>query len=132
MEIIQIVGLGLLVTILSLILKEQKPIFAFFLTIAAALYIFLYLVDQIAAVIHVIERLALETNVNMVFLKTILKIIGIAYIAELGAQIVRDSGFASIASKIELAGKVLILVMAVPIIEVLINTVIRMLPSGMG
>lgn len=132
MEIIQVVGLGLLVTILSLILKEQKPMFAFLLTIAAALIIFLFLVDKIAAVINVIERLALETNVNMVFLRTILKIIGIAYIAELGAQIVRDSGFASIASKIELAGKVLILVMAVPIIEVLINTVIRMLPSSMG
>ena len=85
--------------------------FAFLLTIAAALIIFLFLVDKIAAVINVIERLALETNVNMVFLRTILKIIGIAYIAELGAQIVRDSGFASIASKIELAGKVLILVM---------------------
>ncbi|GFR36775.1 stage III sporulation protein AD [Insulibacter thermoxylanivorax] len=130
MEIIQIVGLGLLVTILSLVLKEQKPMFAFLITTSAALFIFIFLVDKIAAVIRVIEDLALETNVNMVYLKTILKIIGIAYIAELGAQIVRDSGHASIASKIELAGKVLILVMAIPIIEVLIKTVLSMLPSS--
>jgi stage III sporulation protein AD len=130
MEIIQVVGLGLLVAILSLILKEQKPMFAFLLTACAALFIFIFLADKIAAVIRVIESLALETNVNLVYLKTILKIIGIAYIAELGAQIVRDSGFSSIASKIELAGKVLIIVMAVPIIEVLIRTVISMLPSS--
>lgn len=129
LEIIQIVGLGLLVTILALILKDQKPMFAFLLTAAAALFIFIFLADKIAAVIQVIERLAMETNVNMVYLKTILKIIGVAYIAELGAQIVRDSGFSSIASKIELAGKVLILVMAVPIIEVLIKTVLSMLPA---
>ena len=94
MEIIQIVGLGLLVTILSLVLKEQKPMFAFLITTSAALFIFMFLVDKIAAVIRVIEDLALETNVNMVYLKTILKIIGIAYIAEFGAQIVRDSGHA--------------------------------------
>lgn len=130
MEIIQIVGLGLLVTILSLMLNEQKPLFAFLLTASAALFIFIFLADKIASVIRVIESLALETNVNMVYLRTILKIIGIAYIAELGAQIVRDSGFSSVASKIELAGKVLILVMAIPIIEVLIRTVINLLPSS--
>jgi stage III sporulation protein AD len=129
-EIIQIVGLGLLVTILSLMLNEQKPLFAFLLTASAALFIFIFLADKIASVIRVIESLALETNVNMVYLRTILKIIGIAYIAELGAQIVRDSGFSSVASKIELAGKVLILVMAIPIIEVLIRTVINLLPSS--
>lgn len=130
MEIIQIVGLALLVTILSLILNEQKPMFAFLLTASAALFIFIFLADKIAAVVRVIESLAIETNVNLIYLKTILKIIGIAYIAELGAQIIRDSGFSSIASKIELAGKVLILVMAIPIIEVLIKTVISMLPSS--
>lgn len=130
MEIIQIVGLALLVTILSLILNEQKPMFAFLLTASAALFIFIFLADKIAAVVRIIESLAIETNVNLIYLKTILKIIGIAYIAELGAQIIRDSGFSSIASKIELAGKVLILVMAIPIIEVLIKTVISMLPSS--
>ncbi|EGL16712.1 stage III sporulation protein AD [Paenibacillus sp. HGF7] len=65
----------------------------------------------------------------MVFLKTILKIIGIAYIAEFGAQIVRDAGQESIASKIELSGKILIMVMAIPIITVIIETVIKLFPS---
>ncbi|MGQ0512778.1 SpoIIIAC/SpoIIIAD family protein, partial [Bacillus sp. D-CC] len=47
---------------------------------------------------------------------TLLTIIGIAYIAEFGAQITKDAGQGAIASKIELAGKILILVMAIPII----------------
>jgi len=66
---------------------------------------------------------------NLVFLETILKIIGIAYIAEFGAQMTRDAGQGAIASKIELAGKVLILVMAVPIIQIIIETVIDLLPA---
>lgn len=76
-----------------------------------------------------LERLATNANLNMVYVETILKIIGIAYIAEFGAQITRDAGQGAIAAKIELAGKVLILVMAIPILTVLIETIISLLPS---
>ncbi|WP_028548785.1 stage III sporulation protein AD [Paenibacillus sp. UNC451MF] len=129
MEIIQIVGLGLIATILVLIIKEQKPIFAFLLTAFTGIVIFLFLIGKIASVIQILEDLALNANVNMIFLKTILKIIGIAYIAEFGAQIVRDAGQESIASKIELSGKILIMVMAIPIVSVIIETVVKLLPA---
>jgi stage III sporulation protein AD len=129
MEIIQIVGLGLLVTVLILIIKEQKPMFAFLLTAFTGILIFLFLIGKISSVIQVLEDLAVQSGINMVFLKTILKIIGIAYIAEFGAQVVRDAGLESVASKIELSGKILIMVMAIPIITVIIETVINLLPA---
>jgi stage III sporulation protein AD len=129
LEIIQIVGLGLLVTVLVLVIKEQKPMFAFLLAAFTGILIFTFLIGKISAVIGVLESLAVKSGVNTVFLKTILKIIGIAYIAEFGAQIVRDAGQESIASKIELSGKVLIMVMAIPIITVIIETVIKLLPA---
>jgi stage III sporulation protein AD len=65
----------------------------------------------------------------MIYVETILKIIGIAYIAEFGAQITKDAGQGAIASKIELGGKVLILSMAIPILTVIIETIISMLPN---
>lgn len=129
MEIIQIVGLGLIVAMMSLLIKEQKPLFSFLLVLFFGALVFLFLIDKITAVIRIIEDLAFRSNINMVFLKTILRIIGIAYIAEFGAQIIRDSGHESIASKIELAGKILILFMAIPIIRVIIETVIQLLPA---
>ncbi len=76
-----------------------------------------------------LERIATNANINMMYLQTILKIIGIAYIAEFGAQIAKDAGQAAIASKIELAGKVLIMVMAVPILTAIIEMVISLLPN---
>jgi len=76
-----------------------------------------------------LEELAASSGVQMIYLKTILKIIGIAYIAEFGAQIVRDAGQEGIASKIELAGKVMIMVLAIPIISIIIETVIKLLPT---
>lgn len=129
MEMIQIVGLGIITTILALILREQKPMFAFLLTTFAGTVIILFLAGKISAVLDLLQQLAEQSNINQVFLKTVLKIIGIAYIAEFGAQIVRDAGQEAIASKIELAGKILIMFMAIPIITVIIETVMKLLPT---
>ncbi|MFD2371902.1 stage III sporulation protein AD [Brevibacillus sp. GCM10020057] len=129
MDIVQVVVLGLIATILVLLIKEQKPIFAVLLALISAIFIFFLVVDKIVDVIRILERLAVQADLNLVFLETILKIIGIAYIAEFGAQLTRDAGQGAIASKIELAGKVLILVMAVPIIQIIIETVIDLLPA---
>ncbi|HZG85117.1 stage III sporulation protein AD [Paenibacillus sp.] len=129
MDMIQIVGFGLIATVLILIVKEQKAMVAFLLAAFAGIVIFLALIDKISEIIAMLERLADQSNVNMVFFQTILKIIGIAYIAEFGAQVVRDAGQEAIASKIELAGKVLIMVLAIPIISVIVETVMKLMPA---
>jgi len=100
------------------------------LTIFVGCVIFLLLVDQISSVIRMLQNIAVDANVNMVYLETILKIIGIAYIAEFGAQISRDAGQGTIASKIELGGKIIILAMALPILTAIIETVIGLIPSS--
>lgn len=123
------VGLGLISTFLILVVKEQKPIFAFLLATFTGLVIFLSLIGKISDVLQVLTTLAQKAKVNTLFLETILKIIGIAYIAEFGAQVTRDAGQGSIASKIELAGKILIMVMAIPIITMIIETVVQILPA---
>ena len=129
MEIIQVVGLGLLSTILILVIKEQKPLFAFLLAASTGILIFLMLIDKIGMVVQQLESMAQAAGIQSIYLKTILKIIGIAYIAEFGAQVVRDAGQEAIASKIELAGKVLIMVLAIPIIGIIIETVMELLPA---
>nr|WP_263328506.1 stage III sporulation protein AD [Neobacillus sp. Marseille-Q6967] len=129
MEIIKIVGLALVATFLALIIKEQKPNFAFLLIVFVGCTIFLFLVDKIYEIIHMLEKLAVNANVNLVYVETILKIIGIAYIAEFAAQITKDAGQGAVSSKIELAGKILILAMAIPILTVMIETIIKLIPS---
>lgn len=76
-----------------------------------------------------LEVIAINAKVNIVYVETILKIIGIAYIAEFASQITKDAGQGAIASKIELAGKILILAMAIPILTLLIETIIQLIPS---
>lgn len=129
MDILQIVGIAFLATVLILVIREQKPMFAFLLAAFTGIAIFLALIGRIGDVVSVLEELAERSGISSVYLKTMLKIIGIAYIAEFGAQIVRDAGLESVASKIEFAGKMLILVMAIPIISVIVETVLNLLPA---
>ena len=127
-EVIQITGLGLIATFLALVLKEQKPVFAFSLVLIVGALIFIFLLDHIQAIFHLLKQLAKDANINLVYVETILKIIGVAYIAEFGAQIAKDAGQGAIASKIELAGKLIIMGMAIPIVKVIIETVLGLLP----
>ena len=71
---------------------------------------------------------AQKVNIDLVYFSTLLKIIGIAYIAEFGAEVCRDAGEGAIASKVELAGKVIIIILAVPIITSLLDLIISVMP----
>lgn len=128
MEIIQIVGLGIVATILSVILKQQKPEFSIQISIATGLLIFIFVISKLNYVIEVLENLSRRINLDLIYFSTVLKIIGIAYIAEFGAQIARDAGEGAIAAKIELAGKILIMVLAVPVLTSLLDLIIKIMP----
>ncbi|KGX90902.1 stage III sporulation protein AD [Pontibacillus halophilus JSM 076056 = DSM 19796] len=129
MDIFQVVSFALVASILTIILRDQKGSIAFFIILFTGIVIFFVIIGQIAEVFTLLEYVAQRANVNGMYVETILKIIGIAYIAEFGAQLTRDAGLGSVASKIELAGKVFILVLAVPILTAVIETIIGIIPT---
>lgn len=128
MEIFQIVAIGLVATILSIIVKNQKPEIGIYISLVAGIIIFLFIATKLQSVIEILSQLANKVNIDSVYLSTILKIVGIAYIAEFGAQVCKDAGEGVMASKIEFAGKILIMVMAVPILVSLMDLIINMVP----
>ena len=128
MEIIQIIGLGFVVTLLILIIRQQRPEIAVQLSIALATIIFLMVLSKINVVLTLFRDMAAKANISSIYLNTILKIIGIAYVTEFGAQVCRDAGEGAVAGKIEFAGKVLVMVMAIPIIALVLDTIVRLIP----
>ena len=128
MEIIQIVGLGLIATILVIVLKGQKPEMAIQVSIITGVVIFMILLGKISAVIDLLKGYTMKANIDMEYLSTLMKIIGIAYITEFGAEVCKDAGEGAIASKIELAGKVIIIVIAVPIVTSLLDLILKIMP----
>lgn len=129
MDIVQIVLIGIVASLLYVILKDVNPSFAFFLVVVTGVSLFLLIIRQVGAIFELIDTLGQKANLDSFFLSTILKIIAIAYIAELGIQMTKDAGLGSVAAKIELAAKISILIMAVPIIKALLEAVLNFLPA---
>ncbi|WP_284140367.1 MULTISPECIES: stage III sporulation protein AD [unclassified Virgibacillus] len=125
MDIVQIVIFGIVASILYIVLKDLNSTFAFFILLLTGIIIFLAIMKQIGVIIKLIESLGSKAHIDGLYIQTILKIIGIAYITELGANITKDAGLNAVASKIELAGKVFILVLAIPIITAVIEAILN-------
>lgn len=128
MEIISIIGIALVSVTITVVLRQQRPEVAVLLSVGAGVIIFLLMAGRIGNVIEILYSLADQAQVNRFYLGTVLKIIGVAYVAEFGSQVCRDAGESAIASRIEFAAKILIMVMALPIIAAVVESLLRLLP----
>ncbi|MCR4419665.1 MAG: stage III sporulation protein AD [Clostridia bacterium] len=128
MQVAQIVGLALIAAVLLVVVRQQRPELGLLLSVAAGAVIFLLVLEQVGRVTEVLERLASAARVDRLYLGTLLKIIGVSYLAEFGAQVCRDAGEQAVASRVEMAAKVIIVVLALPIVVAVVDTVMRLLP----
>lgn len=128
MEIIQIVGISLVTTILVVLIRQEKPEIAIQLGIVLGVIIFLRMIDKVIAVVNILLDLSKKADIDSLYLSTILKIVGISYIAEFGSQICKDAGSSSIAAKIEFSAKIIILVLSAPILLAVMDLLIKILP----
>ena len=128
MEIFQIVILAVISTLIIIVLKVQRPETALMISIVTGVIIFFVVLGKTSAIIELPKGYAEKANIDIVYFSTLLKIIGIAYIAEFGSEICKDAGESAIASKVELAGKVIIIILAVPIVTSLLDLVINIMP----
>lgn len=127
MEIWQVAALGLVAGLFAVLLRSKRPEMALQLALAAGALIFLLVLSRVSSVIDVLQDLAVRAKVNGFYLITILRVIGVAYIAEFAGQVLRDAGEGAIASKVEMAGKVLVLVLAMPILVAILESVSNLL-----
>ncbi|MHB8063077.1 MAG: stage III sporulation protein AD [Ruminiclostridium sp.] len=128
MDILQIVCIGIIAVVLASILKAQRPEIALQVSIATGLLIFIIIVVKLSSVIDFLQTFSKRADIDSTYINILLKIVGIAYIAEFGAEVCKDAGESSVASKIELAGKVTIVILAVPIITSLLDLVVKLMP----
>ncbi len=129
MDIVKFVAIGIISVVLSLTVKKQSPQFSLMISIAASVLIFILILPRLAEVLDTFKALAEMIDANISYIMIILKIIGIAYIAEFGSQICIDAGESAIASKIELSGKILIMFISTPILLSLLDMIFGIMPQ---
>lgn len=128
LEVVKIIGIGLIALIIIILLKQYKPEFAIYISLLTGVLILLLVMDKLTGIINLLQSLASKTSINSTFLTLLIKITGIAFLSEFAVSICKDSGEAAIASKIEIGTKIIIISMSIPIISSLLEIILKILP----
>lgn len=128
MDIIKIIGIGLIALIIIIIVKQYRPEFVIYVSLVAGALILLMVMDKIGGIIDLLTTLSNKTAINNEFLVLLIKITGIAFLTEFAVSICKDSGEAAIANKVDLGGKIIIISMSIPIISSLLETILKVMP----
>ncbi len=123
MTIFKIVGFGIIATSLILVLKKQKSEIAIMCVIMSSVIMLYFIFGELTNIIELLNNLIEKSGINKEYLKIILKIVGISYIVEFGKNVCKDAGESAIANKIEIAGKVIIVSLSIPVITSLVEIV---------
>lgn len=127
MEIVKVVAVGLITMIATIIVKQVKPEISMLIILTGSILIIILSIQMLQGVFGNFMSIFNKTGVSNTLFVPVLKIIGIGYLCEFGANLCLDGGCNSIADKILFCGKITILIIALPIINNVIDIVMELL-----
>lgn len=127
MDIIKIAMIGLAAVLLAIQVKGGRPEYEIFITMGACLCIFFFLVTKLEVVMNAINEMQSYIRLDAKYVAVLLKMIGITYVAEFSSNLCRDAGYQAVAGQIEMFGKLSILVISMPVLLALLETISRFL-----
>ena len=122
MDMLRIAMLGVAGVFLALLLKSHKPEYSIFLSLSVGIVIFLYAMDKMAVMISYIRQLQSSLPIEGEYVGTILRMIGITYLAEFASNICKDAGYSAVGTQVEMVGKLAILAVSAPVVLSLVET----------
>ena len=127
MQIFQLVGIALVTAVAALLLKGTKPEIALAVTVAGSIILLLFAFEIFEGSLTIFQKIVDATGIESSLVKILLKMVGIGYLVEFSAGILNDFGQNSLGDKLVFVGKIIILVLAVPILESVLSLVVRLL-----
>lgn len=127
MIVLKISAIAVLVTIVSLVLKQYRPDLAMLVSVAGGIIVLLYVSKQLASILGWFDVVSSKTNISSNILSLLLKIVGIGYVAEFAASACEDAGNKSMAEKICLGAKIAIFSISIPILTSVVDSIVSVL-----
>lgn len=127
--IIKIVAIGLITCIATIVIKPIRSDYSIFVAIAGGLIIIFLIINYLTGIFGAFKGLVGLSGVDSGLYSLLIKIIGIGYLIEFAAGICADTGNSSLGDKILLGGKIVIMVLALPIVMNIINIIMEILPA---
>ena len=123
MDILKIAMIGMAGVCLAIPLKSYKAEYGMLISLGTCVCIFIYLVTKLEIVVEYIGRIETVLNLDGGYIRLMLKMMGITYVAQFAAEICKDAGYGAVGSQIEVFGKVSILFVSMPVLLALLQTV---------
>ena len=123
MEVVKIVMIGITGVLLALFLKESKPEYSVYLSFAVGICILGYAVEKLSYLFESIKKIQEFLPVDENYVLVLLKMTGATYIGQFSSSICKDAGYAAIAGQIELFVKLYLMVLSLPVLLALVETI---------
>ncbi|MCM1157040.1 MAG: hypothetical protein NC300_00645 [Bacteroidales bacterium] len=98
-----------------------------YLSMALSIFVLLYVVNRLSFVLDFLDNVMEDIGLEAGYFEILIKIVGISYLCEFASNICRESGFLAVAGQIEIGGKLTMMVMSMPILMAIVETVMSVL-----
>lgn len=123
MSMLQVGALGVAGVLLAVQFKNMKAEYGTYISIALGMIIFGTLLNKLVPLLEALQDIADSVKLDSAYLKTLWKVIGITYVAEFASSICKDAGYQTIALQIEIFAKITIMVLSLPVLMTLLETI---------
>lgn len=130
MNIYSVLGIAIVSTVICILMKQYKPEYAMLVSLACGLVIFSMILVSLMPVFEAMRNLIQRASINSEYTKAIIKTLGVCYVTQLASDSCRDAGQTAIASKVELCGKVFIVIISLPLFENLVDIAFKLINTS--
>ncbi|MGL4569699.1 MAG: stage III sporulation protein AD [Clostridium sp.] len=127
MIILKVVSFAFIALFLFLLFKDMQSNIAVLVALVAGTLIFTFMIGELQQIISFLSSIANKAGIDVIYIGIIMKILAIAYLASFAAEICKDAGAGTIGSKVEFAGKIMILALAIPILMAVLDSILKIL-----
>ena len=127
MNIFSIAGIALTAAALAVMLRQYRTEYALIIGIAAGVLIFTMILSNVQPAFNEIDKLLYKAKVDTQYGTILIKSLGVCFVAQLASDACRDAGESAIASKVELAGKFTVLLIALPLFGQVASLVLKLM-----
>lgn len=125
--LLKILSVSLVTVVVSSVIKQYRSDISMLVNISGAALVIMLSIDGISQILDGMLQISQFASLSQTIISPLLKVVGIGYITEFGADVADDAGNKSMSSKIIFGGKIAICVVAIPIVVNMINAILSLL-----
>lgn len=121
--IFTIVGVGVVAAALVVVLRQTKPEYAMLVSLATGIFILYKVLNDLVPVVAQIDTIFSTSGVSAQYGEILFKALGISLITQIACDTCKDAGESAIASKLEMAGRIAVLAVSLPLFTQVLSIV---------